>query len=69
MLTLLNMALLFAWCGLLAMTFARPTNVFVREVVWTFACGMTTAVLTLSFLTTLPVSKPAEVVDVRLEQR
>jgi hypothetical protein len=46
-----------------------PDECFIREVVWTFACGMTTVVLTLSVLTAVPVSKPAEVADVWLDQR
>lgn len=69
MLLLLNTVLLCTWLGLWALTFVRPTNAFIREVVWTFAFGMTTVVLTLSVLTAVPVSKPAEVADVWLDQR
>lgn len=45
MLLFLNTVLLFAWFALLIAQWQKPMSVFLREVIWSFACGMTTTVL------------------------
>lgn len=65
MLLFLNTVLLFAWFALLIAQWQKPMSVFLREVIWSFACGMTTTVLVLSVLTLMPTCRHAEVADVR----